>query len=181
MPTRAALLVAVGALLLGACSDDDGGSSAATSTSSLDPGVTFEDDITVPTNTDGEPTATTVAVDPADVETTPREVPDEFPESFPVPDDATVEVGSVGHATGELRVAADYSLADADPADTLDFYRDAIARHDDWNLLLDDADGRGQELIGQLVFETNSYVGNVLVSGDGDAGVLLTLTATLPE
>ena len=180
MRTEVGAVLRAAGLLLGACSDD-GGSAEPTSTSSLDPGVTFEDDITVPTDDSGQAVATTVPVDPADVESTPREVPDEFPENFPVPERATVEVGSVGHGDNELRVATEYVLADADPAETLDFYRDAIARHDDWSLLLDDADGEGQELIGQLVFETNTYVGNVLVSGDGDAGVLLTLTATLPE
>ena len=48
-------------------------------------------------------------------------------------------------------------------------------------MLLDESDGRGRQLIGQIVFETDTYIGNVLVSGDGANGVLLTLTATMPE
>jgi hypothetical protein len=179
MPTRVSGLLLAGALLLGACSDDDG-SGATTSTSSLDPGVTFEEDITVPTDPSGRPTATTVPIDPGEVETLPREVPEQFPQNFPVPEGAVVEVGSVGHAEGELRVAVDYSLAGATPAEILDFYRQEIGERG-WAVLLDESDGRGRQLIGQIVFETDTYIGNVLVSGDGANGVLLTLTATMPE
>jgi hypothetical protein len=167
------------ALLLGACSDDDGGSAeGATSTASLDPGVTFENDVTVPTT--GAPGAPTTTARPGEVQTIPREVPAAFPRRFPVPDGAVVEVGSVGTAAGERRVAVDYALADTSPAEVFAFYEDAVA-DGGWNVLLKDTDGQGQDFIGQLVFETDTYVGNVLVSGDGDAGVLLTLTATMPD
>lgn len=170
-----------GALVLGACSGDDGDSSeASTATSSLDPGVSFDNDVTVPTDGTGRPTATTVAVDPTEVETLPREVPEEFPGGFPVPEGATVDVGSIGRAEGELRVAVDYSIAQGPPADVFAFYTEAVA-DEGWSVLLNDTDGEGQEFIGQLVFETDRFVGNVLVTGDGRRGVLLTLTATLPD
>jgi hypothetical protein len=97
-----------------------------------------------------------------------------------VPDGAVVEVGSVGRAEGELRLAVDYSLAAADPGETFDFYADAVDEAG-WSVLLTDTDGEGQDFIGQLVFETDRFVGNVLVSGDGGNGVLLTLTATIPD
>ena len=169
-----------GALLLGACGGDDGGSaSVSTSTSSLDPGVTFDDDVAVPTTGPGRPGATTTAV-PTEVETVAREVPAGFPADFPVPEDAVVEVGSTGAGEGELRFAVDYSIADTDPTVVFAFYEDAIAEAGH-AVLLTDTDGAGQAFIGQLVFETDAYVGNVLVSGDGDAGVLLTLTATAPD
>jgi hypothetical protein len=71
-------------------------------------------------------------------------------------------------------------MADTSPAEVFAFYEDAVA-DGGWNVLLKDTDGQGQDFIGQLVFETDTYVGNVLVSGDGDAGVLLTLTATVPD
>jgi hypothetical protein len=181
MPTRSAVAgLVLAALLLGACSDDGGDSSAGstTSTASLDPGVTFEDDITVPTT--AVPGATTTTAAPGEVESTPRQVPRRFPDDFPVPEGAEVEIGSVGHADGELRLAVDYSIARTDPADTFAFYEDAVDEAG-WNVLLDDTDGEGQDFIGQLVFETDTYIGNVLVSGDGSRGVLLTLTATMPD
>jgi hypothetical protein len=185
MPTRSpATLVLAAALLLGACSgDDDGASGTAedtTSTSSLDPGVTFEDDVTVPTDAGGQPSATTAPVDPDDVVSVPREVPEDFPADFPVPDDAAVEIGSVGSAEGEQRFAVDYTIARTDPADTFAFYEDAVDEAG-WNVLLRDTDAEGQDFIGQLVFETDTFIGNVLVSGDGTGGVLLTLTATMPD
>ena len=166
-------------LVLAGCSDDDGGSDeSATSTSSVDPGVTFENDVTVPTT--AAPGAPTTTVAPGDVQTTPRQVPEEFPRGFPVPEDAVVEVGSTGTAEGERRVAVDYAIERADPAEVFAFYEDAAAEGD-WNVLLNDTDGEGQDFVGQLVFETNAYVGNVLVSGNGARGVLLTLTATMPD
>lgn len=179
MPTRSAAAFALTAVaLLGACSGDDGGpAEAATSTSSLDPGVTFDNDVTIPSTVVG---GTTTTAAPGEVETTPRQVPADFPQGFPVPDDAVVEVGSTGSAEGERRVAVDYSIADTDPADTFAFYQDALA-DSGANVLLHDADGDGQDFIGQLVFETDTFVGNVLVSGDGESGVLLTLTATIPD
>jgi hypothetical protein len=169
-------------LLLGACSgDDDGSAGGATSTSSLDPGVTFENDVTVPsTAAPGRPGATTTTAATGDVATVPREVPAGFPTNFPVPDDAVVEVGSTGAVEGEQRFAVDYSIAATNPADVFAFYTEAIAEAGH-SVLLSDTDGNGQSFIGQLVFETNAYIGNVLVSGDGDAGVLLTLTATAPD
>lgn len=174
----AALLVA--GLLLAGCGDDGGGpgETAPTETTTLDPGVAFESDVTAPTTAaPGAPTTT--VPEAADVESRPGEVPSEFPSGFPVPDVAVVEIGSVGRAEGELRVAVDYAVDD-EPSEVLDFYRDAVADagHD---VLLDDDDGAGQQFIGQLVFETDTYVGNVLVSGDGADGTLLTLTATLPD
>lgn len=174
MRASAALLAA--ALLLAGCSGDDA-PEAATSTSTLDPGVTFEDDVTVPTT--ATPGATTTTTRPADVQTQPRQVPEEFPDDFPVPEDVTVEVGAVGRADGELRVSVDHSIARADPAEVFAFYQDAVEQAG-WSVLLDDTEGQGRQFIGQLVFETDAYVGNVLVSGDGGRGVLLTLTATMP-
>lgn len=167
-----ALLVLVG------CGGDDGDGSGATSTTRLDPGVTFTDDITVPSSAaPGTPSTTTP---PAEVETRPGEVPGRFPASFPVPDRAAVEVGSVGRAEGELRLAVDYTIDRGRPQEVFAFYRDAITEAG-FSVLLEDSDGRGQDFVGQLVFETDTYVGNVLVSGDGERGVLLTLTATLPD
>jgi hypothetical protein len=130
--------------------------------------------------TTGAPGAPTTTAAPGEVETTPREVPDEFPRGFPVPDGATVEVGSTGTAEGERRVAVDYSIERADPAETFAFYEDA-ADEGGWNVLLNDTDSQGQQFVGQLVFETDTFVGNVLVTGDGHTGVLLTLTATMPD
>lgn len=175
----AGLLVA--GLLLAGCGDDGGGGggeASSTETTTLDPGVTFETDVTAPT-TAAPGAGTTTVPEALDVESEPGAVPGEFPGDFPVPEDAVVEVGSVGRAEGELRVAVDYAV-DADPAEVLDFYRDAVdeAGHD---VLLDDDDGTGRQFIGQLVFETDTYVGNVLVSADGADGTLLTLTATLPD
>jgi len=175
-------LVPLIGLLAGSGGDDgDSTGSASTETTTLDPGVTFEDDVTVPTEADGrpDPGATTSTTEP-DVVTQPGAVPEEFPRSFPVPEGAEVETGSVGRVAGELRLAVDYTIVDEDPAAVLDFYRDALAEAG-FTVLLDDEDGSGQGYIGTLVFETDTYIGNVLVSGDGAHGVLLSLTATLPD
>ena len=173
----AAVLVAVVALV--GCGDDGAGEDAGTtSTSSLDPGVTFTDDVTVPSS--GAPGAPTTTMRPGEVVSVPNEVPEQFPANFPVPEAAEVEVGSTGRAEGELRVAVDYAIDDERPQAVFDFYRTAIDQAG-FAVLLEDSDGQGQDFVGQLVFETDTYVGNVLVSGDGDRGVLLTLTATMPD
>jgi hypothetical protein len=171
-PARAAVLL----LLLAGCSDDGG--EAATSTTSLDPGVTFSDDITVPTDTAGRPTVPPTTV--GDVTSTPGEIPEGFPEDFPIPEGAEVEIGSTGHAEGEQRLAVDLTLADTRPARVLDFYREAVDEAG-WAVLLDDQDGRGQDFVGQLVFETDTFVGNVLVAADRRGDTILTLTATVPD
>jgi hypothetical protein len=179
MPTsRAALGLLAAALLLGACGGDDGDAGGATSTSSLDPGVTFEEDVTVPTT--APQGATTTTSGPGEVETQPNQVPEQFPADFPVPPDAVVEVGSSGAAEGEIRVAVDYAIARTDPAAVFAFYEQAVGEAG-WSVLLSDTDGQGQSFVGQMVFETDTFVGNVLVSGDGVNGVLLALTATLPD
>jgi hypothetical protein len=168
--------VLVAAVALAGCADDGAGEDAGTtSTVSLDPGVTFTDDVTVPSS--GAPTTT---MRPGEVVSVPNEVPEQFPANFPVPEQAEVEVGSTGRAEGELRVAVDYAIDDERPQAVFDFYRTAIGEAG-FAVLLEDSDGRGQDFVGQLVFETDTYVGNVLVSGDGDRGVLLTLTATMPD
>ncbi len=74
----------------------------------------------------------------------------------------------------------DYTIADELPAVVHDFYRDAVDEAG-FTVLLDSDDGRGADYVGQMVFETTTFIGNVLVSGDGADGVLLTLTATLPD
>ncbi len=168
-------LLAVAALAAG-CSDD--GEDAATSTTSLDPGVTFPEDITVPTDTAGRPTVPPPTA--GDVTSTPGEIPDGFPEDFPVPDGADVEIGSSGHAEGEQRLAVDMTLEDTRAPAVLDFYRDAVDEAG-WSVLLDDEDGRGTDFVGQLVFETDTFVGNVLVASDRQGRALLTLTATVPD
>lgn len=180
MPTRRpwfALVPLVG--LLAGCSGDDGGAAntSSTETTTLDPGVTFEEDVTVPT---GPGAATTTTVLPGDVVSQPGQVPNQFPGSFPVPEGAEVEIGSVGHAEGEVRLAVDYTVADEDPAAVMDFYREAVADAG-FSVLLDDEDGTRRDYIGTLVFETDTYIGNVLASADGAHGVLLSLTATLPD
>lgn len=179
MPTRSSWLVLVPLVaLLAGCTGEDGDTagSTATATSTLDPGVTFEDDVTVPS---GSGASTTVP--PAgEVESTPGQVPDRFPRHFPVPDGAEVELGSAGHAEGELRLSVDYAIADEDPTAVMDFYREALAEAG-YSILLDDEAGAGRDYIGTLVFETDTYVGNVLVSADGRRDVLLSLTATLPD
>ncbi len=169
-------------VLLTACGGDDGGGDAdspSTETTTLDPGVTFDEDVTVPSS--GAPGGTTtVTTQPRGRRPRSARCPPAFPESFPVPEGAEVEVGSVGQAEGELRLAVDYTIADEDPAAVHDFYRDAIAEAG-FTVLLDSDDGRRADYIGQMVFETDTYIGNVLVSGDGGDGVLLTLTATVPD
>jgi hypothetical protein len=181
MPMRRALAGAVlAAALLAGCGDDGGGESAtpASETTTLDPGVTFDQDVTVP---DAAPqgATTTVTTDPP-VQTEAGEVPPRFPAGFPVPEGAEVEVGSVGRVEGELRLAVDYTIADELPVAVHEFYRDAVDEAG-FTVLLDSDDGRGANYIGQMVFETAAFIGNVLVSGDGADGVLLTLTATLPD
>jgi len=186
MSTRRALFVAAlaalaaGVLLVGCGGDDGGGESAtaASETTTLDPGVTFDQDVTVPSSVPAGAT-TTVAGEPP-VQTEVGEVPPQFPEAFPVPEGAEVEVGSVGRVEGELRLAVDYTVADETPAAVHDFYRAAIADAG-FTVLLDSDDGQGADYIGQMVFETDTFIGNVLVSGDGADGALLTLTATLPD
>lgn len=161
------------------CGGDDGDEATpASETTTLDPGVTFDQDVTVPSSV--PPGATTTATTQPPVQTDVGEVPDRFPDTFPVPEGAEVEVGSVGQVQGELRLAVDYAIADQTPAAVHDFYRDAV---DDagFTVLLDSDDGQGADYIGQMVFETDTYIGNVLVSGDGADGVLLTLTATIPD
>jgi len=74
----------------------------------------------------------------------------------------------------------DYTIADQTPAAIHDFYRDEIDQAG-FSVLLDSDSGQGPDYIGQLVFETDTFIGNVLVAGDGADGVLLTLTATLPD
>ncbi len=179
MPTRRAqAAVVLAGLALAACGDDGGSATPSTATTTLDPGVTFDQDVTVPSSAAGGATTTVTTTPP--VQTEAGEVPPRFPESFPVPEGAEVEVGSVGQAPGELRLAVDFSVADESPAAVHDFYRHAIddAGH---AVLLDSDDGHGADYVGQMVFETDTYIGNVLVSGDGADGVLLTLTATLPD
>ena len=176
--SRPVTLALGGILLLGACSGDDDGGVAATSTSSLDPGVTFDNEVTVPTTApEGAPTTT---VPLPEVETVPGEVPASFPDGFPVPEGAEVEVGSEGAVEGEIRVAVDYTVPGTDPADVHDFYVDAAAE-EGWSVLLESSDGTGADFVGQLVFETDTFVGNVLVAGDGAGNTLLTITATLPD
>jgi hypothetical protein len=155
------------ALLAAGCGDDGG---AATETTTLDPGVTFEDEVTVPTG----------SVPPGTVRSEPGEIPPDFPEDFPLPEGADVELGSVGEAEGEVRLAVDLSIEEGDPAEVLAFYRDAVADAG-FAVLLDEEDGQGSRLVGQLVFETDEYVGSVLISGDGEGGVLVSLTATAPQ
>lgn len=185
MPRRRALAAAVlAAALLSACGGGDDGDSAppATETTTLDPGVTFDQDVTVPSALPPGGTAnpaTPPTTEPP-VHTEVGEVPARFPDTFPVPERAEVEVGSVGQVEGELRLAVDYAIADETPAAVHDFYRDAIDEAG-FTVLLDSDDGRGADYIGQMVFETDTFIGNVLVSGDGADGVLLTLTATIPD
>lgn len=173
------------AVLLAGCSGDDGGDGAATSateTTTLDPGVTFDQDVTVPSAVppgDTANPATPPTTEPP-VQTEVGEVPARFPDTFPVPEGAEVEVGSIGRVEGELRLAVDYTIADQTPAAIHDFYRDEIDRAG-FSVLLDSDSGQGPDYIGQLVFETDTFIGNVLVAGDGGDGVLLTLTATLPD
>jgi len=182
MPTRKALAAAALATILrAACGGDDDGGEAATpasETTTLDPGVTFDQDVTVPTT--AVPGATTTVTTEPPVQTEVGEVPARFPESFPVPEGAEVEVGSVGQVPGELRLAVDFTVDDESPAAVHEFYRDAVAEAG-YTVLLDSDDGQGADYIGQMVFETDTYIGNVLVSGDGANGVLLTLTATIPD
>jgi hypothetical protein len=181
MPMRRtpAVAILVAALVAG-CGDDGGGVSAPapSETTTLDPGVTFDQDVTVP-STVREGATTTVAAEPP-VQTEVGEVPPQFPAGFPVPDGAEVEVGSIGRVEGELRLAVDYTIADELPAVVHEFYRDAVDEAG-FTVLLDSDDGRRGDYIGQMVFETATFIGNVLVSGDGADGVLLTLTATLPD
>lgn len=185
MPTREALaVVGLAAVLLTGCSGDDGGeeTTPASETTTLDPGVTFDQDVTVPSAVPpgGTPNPATPPTTEPPVQTEVGEVPARFPDTFPVPEGAEVEVGSVGQVTGELRLAVDYAIADETPAVVHDFYRDAIDQAG-FTVLLDSDDGQGADYIGQMVFETDTYIGNVLVSGDGADGVLLTLTATIPD
>ena len=173
------------AVLLAGCSGDDGGDDAATSateTTTLDPGVTFDQDVTVPSAVPPGDTANPATPPSAEppVQTEAGVVPDEFPAAFPLPEGAEVEVGSIGRVEGELRLAVDYTMADQTPAAIHDFYRDEIDRAG-FSVLLDSDSGQGPDYIGQLVFETDTFIGNVLVAGDGGDGVLLTLTATLPD
>ncbi len=171
--------VLVAALTLVGCGDDGGGAAGGTTTTlTLDPGVTFSDDVTVPSS--GPPGSPTTTIRSGEVVSVPNEVPEAFPRSFPVPEGAEVEVGSTGRAEGELRLAVDYAIADERPQAVFDFYRDAVDEAG-FAVLLEDSDGQGQDFVGQLVFETDTYVGNVLISGDGGRGVLLTLTATMPD
>lgn len=182
MPTRRAVFaVAVAATLLAGCRGDDGGGDQATpasETTTLDPGVTFDQDVAVPSAV--PPGGTTTATTEPRVQTEVGEVPDRFPDTFPVPEGAEVEIGSVGQAEGELRLAVDYAIADESPSAVHAFYRDAIDEAG-FTVLLDSDDGQGADYIGQMVFETDTFIGNVLVSGDGATGVLLTLTATVPD
>ena len=170
------------AVLLAGCSGDDGGddaATAATETTTLDPGVTFDQDVTVPSAVPPGDTANPPSAEPP-VQTEAGVVPDEFPAAFPLPEGAEVEVGSIGRVEGELRLAVDYTIADQTPAAIHDFYRDEIDQAG-FSVLLDSDSGQGPDYIGQLVFETDTFIGNVLVAGDGGDGVLLTLTATLPD
>ena len=186
MPTRRALAAAtLAAVLLAACSGDDGGgdgsATPASETTTLDPGGTFDQDVTAPSAVPGgpqEPPDSPTTEPP--VQTEAGEVPAEFPGDFPVPEGAEVEVGSVGQVEGELRLAVDYTIADETPSAVHAFYRDAVDQAG-FTVLLDSDDGRGADYIGQMVFETDTFIGNVLVSGDGADGVLLTLTATIPD
>jgi hypothetical protein len=168
------------AALLAACGGDDGGgpeatAPAPTTTIPLDPGVTFPED--APTTT-GPPASPGSGPGPGEVVSEPGEVPDGFPADFPVPEGAEVEVGTSGRAQGELRFAVDYRVDD-DPAAVHRFYRAAVDE-EGWAVLIDDDDGTGDDYVGQLVFESDTFVGSVLIAGtDGDT--LLTLTATLPD
>lgn len=173
--------VAAGLVLLtAACGDDGGGEGAVatTTTATLDPGVTFPDTTTTtaPAATPGSSTTTTA---PAQVESVPGEVPGGFPADFFVPEGAVVEVGSSGRAQGERRFAVDYRV-DASPRSVHQDYQDALDTPG-VTVLVDDESGSGDDYVAQLVFETDAYVGSVLIGGDGAGATILTLTATLPD
>lgn len=169
-----ALVVLVG------CGGDDGGGpegtgTAPTTTAPLDPGVTFPED--APTTSE-RPPGPGPGPGPGEVVSEPGAVPDGFPVDFPVPEGAEVEVGTSGRAQGELRFAVDYRVDD-DPEAVHRFYRAAVD-DEGWAVLIDDDDGSGDGYVGQLVFESDTFVGSVLIAGiDGET--LLTLTATLPD
>jgi hypothetical protein len=158
----AALLVTL--LVTAACAGGDREPESTTTTAG-DAGVAFPDPVTVPP-TDASTSSTTV--DPQ-VTLSPG-APRGFPADFPRPDDAEVLVGSAT-MVGEDRVLS----IDLTTTDTVDdvtgFYRGAV---DDagFTLLFDAADN--------LRFETDDYVGDVLVTASGGT-TTIALTATLPD
>jgi hypothetical protein len=140
-------------------------------------GPTFEDTITIPTTPEGEiDPASTTTVGVEDVEVTPDEFPDGWPEEFPVPEDARVEQGAVTLAPGEERLVADLTIPEGMAQQVLEFYQDEL-RPPDFEILSDEG---GEQGVVQVTFRTDDYLGNVLAT-DEDDGVTLTLQVTRPR
>jgi len=98
-----------------------------------------------PTSTTGVPGAE------FDVDTTSGELPEGWPENFPVPEDAPVMFSAVDEGVLSTTVRVDEKTA----REVLDFYRDAI---DDAGFdVIEDANGG-------ITFDAGEYNGNVFVS-----------------
>jgi len=171
-------LAATAGLLLAGCGDEGLREEVGESSQA---GPTFEDTITVPTTPDGgiDPDASTTTVGVEDVEVTPDDFPDGWPEDFPVPDDARVEQGAVTQAPGEERLVADLVIPEGTAEDVLEFYQDEL-RPPDFELLNDEGGEVGEVFVVQVTFRTDEYLGNVLATDDGDR-VTLTLQVTRPR
>ena len=153
-----ALTVAGGAAGCGGDDEPSGGSVP------VDTGVTFPDTVTLP---DGSPATTTAT---GDLEIT-GSLPPGFPDDFPLPDGARIEFGSATVVGNDDVRSVDLAVP-GDVVAVAQFYRDVI-EDSGFAVLYDE--------IGNLRFETDSFVGDVLISARDEDTVNLVLTATSPR
>lgn len=157
---RRLLLAMMLAVPVAGCGDDG----ATATTAPADTGVTFPDEVTLP---DGSPAPTTGA---DDLEIT-GSLPPGFPDDFPLPDGARIEFGSATVVGNDDVRSVDLAVP-GDAVAVAEFYRGVI---DDagFAVLYDE--------IGNLRFETDTFVGDVLISARDEDTVNLVLTATSPR
>jgi hypothetical protein len=175
--TRRAASALVVAMALVACGGDDGGQAAPSSTGLPPPdtGVRLPDIGPGSGSAPGGPEAGA----PPSVDLAVDELPAGWPDDFPIPEGAVIDLGSSTRIDGTRVLAGQLVVGDTSPAAIVEGYLEALDG-DGYTLLRDRTTGTGGSAQGTLTFETKDYVGDVLaVTGDA-ATVALTLTATFP-
>jgi hypothetical protein len=168
-------LAAAGILALTACGGDAEPDSAPDA-GPPDTGVTFPNQVTVPTSVaDGTASTTTTGAE-SDIDVSTG-APRGFPTDFPRPDEADVVVGSAT-IVGEDRVLSLDLTTSRGLDEVVAFFRDAVGEAD-FAVLFDELDEQGRPPSADLRFETEEYVGDVFMTST-DLGTSIVLTATMP-